>query len=250
MVRAHHGAPREFIGNIATQWGVIHENEARDEFCWSQGHIIQDASFYVHPKIDWLGASPDGLIGENGLIEIKCPFGLRDKEMPEFKKPEDQPHYVAQMQIQMFVTGRHVCYFWQWTPNATDLNIVMFNPKWIDENFPALEAFYREYLVNRDSPEDYLEEARKIVDTSRALQMVAEYDDLKTAIEQAEERKKELLEEMVLISKGQNAIFGGRKLTKVDRAGSISYAKAIKHLAPDANLEPWRGKGSSSWTLK
>ena len=80
--------------------------------------------------------------------------------------------------------------------------------------------------------------------------MVAEYDDLKDAIAQAEERKAELLESIVEMCGGEDAIFGGKKLKSIKRDGSISYANAIKELAPNANLEPWRGKPSSYWTLK
>ena len=120
----------------------------------------------------------------------------------------------------------------------------------ISEIVPQLRDFYEEYLTAIERPDDYLEEKRMVIDTPRAMQMVAEYDDLLTAIEKAEERKKELLQAMVDMAKGKNAVFAGRKLTKTERQGSISYAQAIKVLAPGANLEPWRGKPSSFWSLK
>lgn len=251
MVREYHGLPREFQGNIATQYGIIHEEEALQDFCFYTGADVTRASFCVHENFPWLGASPDGFVGDDAVLEIKCPFGLRDKEAPvPFKTAAEQPHYMAQMQIQMFVTDRTFCHFWQWTQHDQRLETVQYDPLMISDMFPKLKAFYDEYLLAIDDPVDHLEDKRKTIDTPRALQMIAEYDDLVQAIEQAEARKKELLAEIVKIAGEKNAVFGGRNLTKVEKAGSISYAQAIKVLAPGANLEPWRGKPSSYWVLK
>lgn len=250
MVRQHHGVPREFQGNIATQWGVIHEDEAREDFERHKGVSVQPATFCVHPHFQWLGASPDGFVGDDAVVEIKCPFGIRNEEYPKFKTSAEQPHYLAQMMIQMYVTSRSACHFWQWTPHGNTYELVQYDEKQVNEIMPRLESFLSEYLAAIASPEDYLEERRKIIDTPRALQMVAEYDDLLLAIEKAEDRKKELLEEIIRMAGDRNAIFGGRKLTKIEKKGSVSYASAIKVLAPGANLEPWRGKTSIYWTLK
>ena len=248
MVRSYQGLPSEFKGNIATQWGVTHEDEAREAFERHEGLLVSPAGFVVHPDLPWIGASPDGLVGDWALIEIKCPFGLRDKLPPvPFKTVEEQPHYHAQMQIQMFVTGRPHCYFWQWTPHDCNLDYVYYDKIWIDKNLPKLEAFYQEFLAICD---DEIGDKLNTIDTPRALQMVAAYSDLQDAIAQAEERKAELLESIVEMCGGENSMFGGKKLTKVEKAGSVSYAKAIKELAPNADLEPWRGKPSSYWTLK
>lgn len=250
MVRDYHGAPKEFQGNIATQWGVTHEDEARIDFEFATGKEVALATFCVHDNLIWLGASPDGFVDSDAVLEIKCPFGLRDQKEPVFKTASEQMHYMAQMQIEMFVTDRSICYFWQWTPHGSKLEAVEYDPEMISEIVPQLRDFYEEYLTAIERPDDHLEEKRMVIDTPRAMQMVAEYDDLLTAIEKAEERKKELLQAMVDMAKGKNAVFAGRKLTKTERQGSISYAQAIKVLAPGANLEPWRGKPSSFWSLK
>jgi len=251
MVREYHGAPREFQGNIATQWGVTHEDEARDDFCRFTGTDVVSASFCIHSNINWLGASPDGFVGDDAVLEIKCPFGLRDKKPPvPFKTAKEQPHYYAQMQVQMYVTDRTECMFWQWTPHDSKLEVVEYDGEYIAAIYPKLEAFYQEYLRAIEGPDEYLEQKRAVIDTPRAMQMIAEYDDLLQAIEQAETRKKELMEDIVRMAGNRNAIFGGRKLTKIERQGAISYAQALKILAPGANLEPWRGKPSNYWMLK
>ena len=58
-----------------------------------------------------------------------------------------------------------------------------------------------------------------------------------------------MLDELIAIGGGGDALIWGRKLTKVQKEGSVSYAKAIKALCPDADLEPYRGKPSSFWKL-
>jgi putative phage-type endonuclease len=248
MVRAYQGLPSEFEGNIATTWGTNHEDEAREAFEYDQNCVVAPAAFVMHPTLDWLGASPDGYVADYALLEIKCPFGLRDKPKPvEFKRINIQPHYYAQMQVQMYCTDRVCCYFWQWTPKDQCLEIVNFDPKWIEVNLPKLEAFYNEFLAICDSE---LVEERLEIDTPILRQRLAEYDDLAKQIEEAEARRKEILNALVFETAGQDATICGRKLTKVEKAGSISYAKAIKVLAPGANLEQWRGEPSSYWLFK
>jgi len=251
MVREYHGVPREFQGNIATQWGVIHEVEAREEFQYGMGVEVIPTGLWVHPVETWLGASPDGLVGDDALIEIKCPFGIRLLAEPAFKSATDQPHYMAQMQIQMFVTGRKSCHFYQWTPHGHLWQNVEYDQSAIDDILPKLREFYDRYLHEvQANPEIYLEPKRKVIDTPRAIQLVAEYYDLVEAIENAEVRKAEVLDDIVKMSGGVNASIGGHNLSKIERIGSISYSKALKVLAPGANLEPWRGKPSSHWVLK
>jgi putative phage-type endonuclease len=247
MVRAYQGLPSEFTGNIATQWGTNHETEAREDFEYDQEMTVEPATFVVHPTLPWLGASPDGYLSFDALIEIKCPFGLRDKLKPvPFKTIEQQPHYYAQMQIQMLVTGRELCYFWQWTPNDYDLTLVKFDPAWIVENLPKLEAFYQEFLKACEEVSD----EKLVIDNPILRQQLAEYDDLAKEIEAAEARRKEILDQLVFESAGEDAVICGRKLTKVERAGSVSYATVVKEHLPSLDLEKYRGKPSSYWTLK
>ncbi len=58
-----------------------------------------------------------------------------------------------------------------------------------------------------------------------------------------------MLAELVGAAQDNNALLWGRKLTKVEKQGSVSYAKAIKDLCPDADLDKYRGKSSSYWKL-
>jgi len=249
MVRAAIGEPSEFTGNIATEHGNAHESLAIAEFQMATELRVKSAYFVMHE--DWLGASPDGYVSDGGLIEVKCPFGLRNDPSPIFKSPAEQPHYVAQMQVQMFVTKTAHCHFWQWTSHGTSLHRVAYDQSWIDRHLPILRQFHAEYLDEvTNNADDHRAPKRIEIDTPEARKMVAEWDDLNERLEQLAERKKDLLADMVKMAGEKNALLAGRKLTMTKREGAISYAKAIKALCPKADLEPYRGKASSFWQVR
>ena len=246
MVRAYHGAESEFTGNVATEHGTFHEDGAQAEYEIDTGNAVQECGFFAFE--DWLGASPDGLLDEQGLIEIKCPYGKRKDENPQFKTAEEQPHYYAQMQIEMYCTGRNWCHFYQWAPNGTALEEIYIDAHWIHENLPKLKQFHELYLSELDNPE-HLQPKRKVIDTLKAEKLVTEYDELSDSIDRATARKKDILEELVSMAGEKNADICGKKLTQVERKGSVSYAKALKELAPNADLAKWTGKPTKFWKL-
>lgn len=248
MVREWIGAASEFDGNIATEYGTRNESGALTEYQMEVGNRVEAVGFITHE--DWAGCSPDGLIGDNAGLEIKCPFGLRNDDKPQFKTLADQPHYYDQIQFSLWVTCREWWHFYQWSPRGTALETVEASAEWQDENLPKLRQFYAEYLAEREDPAIHLEPKRQIIDTPEAHRIMAEYDQICEALENAEARKKELLADMVRIAGEKNAIFAGRKLTKTERVGSIAYAKAVKELLPSADLEPYRGKASNFWGVK
>lgn len=160
MVRDYHGFPKEFKGNAATEWGTINEAGAMIDYEFITGRNVEPATFVTHE--DWLGASPDGYVGEKGLIEIKCPFGLRHNFAPvPFKTLKMQHHYYAQIQIQLFVTDREWCDFWQWTPNDTHLERIQREDPYIQRILQPLKNFYARYLIERDQPEKYSTEQER-----------------------------------------------------------------------------------------
>lgn len=244
MVRDAHGAEPEFTGNVATEYGTFHEAGAIQDFEMHTGMKVEQAGFVKMG--DWLGATPDGFVGDAALIEVKCPYGLRDKETPVFKSIADQPHYYAQVQVQLAVTSRRHCWFWQWAPNGQALERVDVDEAWLAENIPVLESFYKQYLKEL-SNKAHLEPKLKELRSADVLAMAEEYDDVSEAIERLTTRKKELLEQIVEAAGGENCVINGKRLTYVERPGSVSYAKAIKELCPDADLSKWTGKPSGHW---
>ena len=260
MIRTAKGAPSEFEGNVATSHGTFHEDNAIADYEIVSCQDVTATGF--HEYEDWLGASPDGLVGDKGLVEIKCPFGIRAAKEPVFKTLDEQPHYAAQVQIELFVTGRQWCHFYQWVPPLAEgskivrqsvgkLDLVTPDPDWLDDALPRLRQFHAEYLHElANNADDYLTDKRVTIDTPAAHKMAAEWEQLNEVLEFADGRKKELLAEMVALSGEKNALFAGRKLTLTQKSGAVSYAKAIKELAPDADLSKWTGKPSSFWGLK
>lgn len=246
MVRAYHGLESEFQGNVATEHGTFHEDGAAAEYEMETGNKIQECGFF--PFEDWLGASPDGLIGDDGLAEIKCPFGQRDKNPPVFKTCKKQEHYLAQVQIELFCAERKWCDFYQWAPYGSQKERIDIDPKWLEENLPKLKEFHALYLSELDNPE-HLEPKRVTIETLKADKLIQEFEELAEAIERASDRKEEVLAELVAMAKERDAIICGKKLTKVEKQGSVSYAKVVKEHCPQVDLEKYRGKPTSYWRL-
>jgi len=246
MVREHHGAESEFIGNVAAGYGTLHEPLALMDYLGKTGNLVEEVGFVVHPHFDWLGASPDGLIDDDGLVEVKCPFGLRNDETPKFKTARDQPHYYAQMQLELACTGRQWCDFYQWNKHADSVERVHVDAQWLDENIPKLREFYERYLSELDNP-GHLEPLAVEVNTQLTKNLLREYDELSARIDEATERKKEVIEELVKAANEKNAVLWGRKLSKVERKGNVQYAKVPELKGVD--LEPYRGKPIEYWRL-
>ena len=245
MVREYLGAEREFQGNVATEWGTAMEAGATIDFTLETGFDVQECGFFK--LFDWLGASPDGLVDSNSLIEIKCPYGIRLQDPPVFKTILEVPHYYAQMQIEMFCANRGMAYFYQWTPFGTDLQIVRRNDIWLNDNIPVLYEFWHNFNRECENPESYLEPKRQDIKNQKALRLVAEFIELRDAEEMAKEKKKEILAELVKMAGEKNSEIDGHKLTRVDRKGSVDYKKVPELSGVD--LELYRKAGSSSWRL-
>ena len=91
------------------QHGTDTEPAARAMYMLETGADVTETGFIPHPSIAMSGASPDGLVGEDGLIEIKCPNTATHLEFLQSRKPKHE--YLLQMQWQMACTGRQWCDF-------------------------------------------------------------------------------------------------------------------------------------------
>ncbi len=97
----------EGFTSAAMEWGTTQEPFARAAYEAAQGVMVEEVGFVPHPTIEWAGASPDGLVRGNGLVEIKCP---ESKGMLETLLTKKVPgKYFTQMQFQMACTGRNWC---------------------------------------------------------------------------------------------------------------------------------------------
>lgn len=108
------GQPSEGFTNAAMQHGTATEPEARDAYAFATDADVQQVGFIPHPSIEWSGASPDGLVGDDGLVEIKCPNTATHIET--LLGGSIDRKYVVQMQWQMACTGRKFCDFVSYDP--------------------------------------------------------------------------------------------------------------------------------------
>ncbi len=108
------GQRQESFTNSAMQWGTDTEPLARAAYEAKTGEIVDETSMVEHPRIAMAGASPDGLINGDGLLEIKCPNSATHIQTLRCKKPQSK--YVTQMMWQMACTERQWCDFASFDP--------------------------------------------------------------------------------------------------------------------------------------
>jgi putative phage-type endonuclease len=112
------GIQAESYSNSAMQWGTETEPHARVMYEASSGVIVTEVGMVIHPAIEQAGASPDGLVGDNGLVEIKCPN--TSTHLDTLYRDAVPSKYMNQMQWQMACTGRAWCDFVSFDPRLGD----------------------------------------------------------------------------------------------------------------------------------
>ncbi|MFY9326477.1 MAG: lambda exonuclease family protein [Georgfuchsia sp.] len=112
------GTVQESYSNGAMQWGTETEPMARARYEVRYGVMVDQIGFVPHPTISMSGASPDGLISDDGLIEIKCPNTATHIDTLLTGKVPSK--YLLQMYWQMACTGRKWCDFVSFDPRMPD----------------------------------------------------------------------------------------------------------------------------------
>jgi hypothetical protein len=110
---------KTFSGNGFTERGHELEPVAREDYEFNSFNDVVQVG--VVEFDDWTLCSPDGLINEDGLIQIKCPIFNTQKEYLKTKKVPT-PYY-KQMQFELFVTGREYNIFYSYHPNLPAVEI-------------------------------------------------------------------------------------------------------------------------------
>jgi len=143
------GRRAEGYTNAAMQWGIDTEADAKAAYEFRANAEIVSVGFIDHPLIDMTGASPDGLIGEDGLIEIKCPNSATHIEyLLTGMVPKK---YELQMQWQMACTGRQWCDFVSYDPRLPpNLSMLLKKIDRDDDLIAMMEIEVREFLDEVD----------------------------------------------------------------------------------------------------
>lgn len=100
--------------NAAMQWGTDQEPFARHAYAERFGVDVYEVGFIDHPEVRMSGASPDGYVGEAGLVEIKCPN--TSTHLESLLGSPVAGKYVTQIQWQLACTGRQWCDFVSFDP--------------------------------------------------------------------------------------------------------------------------------------
>ena len=108
------GTVAESFTNAAMQWGTDNEPLARAAYEAYMDVLVDEVAMITHPRIEQAGASPDGLVGDDGLVEIKCPNTAT--HIDTLLTQTVPGKYITQMQWQMACTGRQWCDFVSFDP--------------------------------------------------------------------------------------------------------------------------------------
>lgn len=246
VARKINGAESEFEQNVVTGWEESHRDGALFDLLLEAGIAVAEQDVYspstgIH--------APDVLITDSGVpLVVKCPYALRDAEDPDFTQPQDEPRVYARLQVLMMAMDVGRAFYYQWAPNGTMVSSVKRDAEWIRENGPALNEFISTLPGEISNPE-HMEPLRAEINTDETNRLMEEMAELDEAIDQAKGRKQDIMARLIELANGKNACFWGQNLTLVKRKGPINYSKAVKDLAPGADLEQYRGKPSESWRM-
>jgi predicted phage-related endonuclease len=100
------GVPTNGYASDAMKWGTDTEPEGRMEYQLLTGFDVRQIGFIPHPTIAMAGCSPDGLIGDDGGVEIKCPNSATHIETLLGRPPRVPEKYEKQIQFNMACTNR------------------------------------------------------------------------------------------------------------------------------------------------
>jgi putative phage-type endonuclease len=131
------------------QWGTDQEPNARAAYEFRTDAAVEVVGFVDHPTIANSGASPDGYVGADGLIEIKCPNTSTHIDMLLGRAVPSK--YVNQMQWQMACTGRKWCDFVSFDPRMPEtMSLFVFRVHRDDKAIADLEAEISGFLAEVD----------------------------------------------------------------------------------------------------
>jgi putative phage-type endonuclease len=144
------GTVAESYSNAAMQWGTEQEPFAREAYEIHTGQLVIETGFVDHPSIAMSGASPDGLVGAEGLIEIKAPNSATHLDTLLTQKVPQK--YLLQMHWQMACTERQTfCDFASYDPRFPEgLQLFIKRVEWDAELGAEIHAEVQKFLAELD----------------------------------------------------------------------------------------------------
>jgi putative phage-type endonuclease len=150
------GTPAESYTNAAMQWGIDKEPDAADAYAFYRGADLETVAIVPHPSIPDTAASPDRLVGADGLVEIKCPNTATHIETLLGQSIPSK--YVTQMLWQMACTGRAWCDFVSFDPRMPEaLRLFVKRLERDDAQIASLEKYVVAFLAETTAKQAALE---------------------------------------------------------------------------------------------
>jgi len=144
------GQQGESFTNAAMTHGVETEPLARSAYENSRSLLVKEVGFINHPRIEMSGASPDGLVGDDGLVEIKCPNTATHIDTLLLQKVPTK--YITQMQWQMLCCERKWCDFVSFDNRLPEhLQLFVQEVEFDPEYCAMLEKEVSQFLAELDS---------------------------------------------------------------------------------------------------
>lgn len=130
----------------AMQWGTDNQAGAISSYEVQRGVLVGPEAFVLHPNIDWTGATPDGFVSHDALIEVKCPLSATHLRWRRMEEAPEEHH--PQMIWQLECTGR------QW------VDFVSFDPRQPEH----LQMFVRRFEPTDQQRAEIRDEVIKFLD--------------------------------------------------------------------------------------
>lgn len=147
--------PCETYKNAAMEWGTQTEPFARAAYETDRGLMVDETGFLPHPTVQWVGGSPDGLVGQEGLVEIKCPHNsVVHVETVTGGMPAE---HRAQVQGLLWITERQWCDFISFDPRMPDkLQLYVERVKRDEDYIAKLAAEVEQFLGEVEKQHEWL----------------------------------------------------------------------------------------------
>lgn len=144
------GAQEAGFVNAAMHHGIDQELIARECYAFHAGVSVIECGFFNHPTIAMAGASPDGLVGDDGLVEIKCPNTAT--HIATLRGAPIADKYVKQMQFQLACTGRRWCDYVSFDPRMpVEMQLHCVRVERDDAAIAEIEAAVTAFLAEVDA---------------------------------------------------------------------------------------------------
>jgi putative phage-type endonuclease len=140
--------------------GKQYESAAIRKFQEQHDVVVKPSGLHVMHELPFLGASPDGIVDDVSIVEVKCPYVGRDmdikpgKEFPFLQYSADgdivlnkTSNYYCQVQGQMYISRRQQCYFVVYTHKDLFVSVISLDREFFEGSMlPKLELFFTKYL--------------------------------------------------------------------------------------------------------